>query len=194
MIKGQRKRGEKTTTNGGKESNIRQAQRGRGGGRGRRAAEGGEVNVFWRAMGRRDNKRKKRQRMRAAAAAAATAAARLCNINLRRADQKAGELSCVPAESERWREFLSARPSWTNTRLDRALTASVPRCTASTHIATSAAQDVGNATHSGGEEGSIHSEVITSHQPPPHFLIWVTTLEFHSRITPGSSTDTTRQT
>lgn len=104
MIEGQRKRGEKTTTNGGKESNIRQAQRGRGGRRGRRAAEGGEVNVFRRAMGRRDNKRKKRQRMRAAAAAAA-AAARLCNINLRRADQKAGELSCVPAESERWREF-----------------------------------------------------------------------------------------
>lgn len=89
-------------------------------------AEGGEVNVFWGAMGRCDNKRKKkRQRMRAAAATTAG----LCNINLRRADQKAGELNCVLAESERWRGFFTG-------------------CT----MASSAAQDGGNARQRVGGE------------------------------------------
>lgn len=76
------------------------------------------------------------------AAAAAAAAARLCNINLRRADQKAGELSCVPAESERWREFSPlGLPGLTLDSL---------RAHSLRPAARRAAQDVGNATPSRG--------------------------------------------
>lgn len=114
--------------------------------------------MFRRAMGRRDNKRKKRQRMRAAAAAAA-AAARLCNINLRRADQKAGELSCVPAESERWREFSPlGLPGLTLDSL---------RAHSLRPAARRAAQDVGNATPSGGRR--FHP-LRSDHISPTHHI------------------------
>lgn len=76
--------------------------------------------------------------------------ARLCNINLRRSDQKAGGLNSGPARSERWRRLCSA--SWTNTRLT--VHSQPPsRCTTSSHSVSSAGQEV---------EGGWSSPEVTS--------------------------------
>lgn len=88
---------------------------------------------------------------------------------------------------------LSARPSWTHTPLTaraHSLRPAAQRALAS-QLLQPRLQEM---QYAAAEEGSIHSEVITSHQRNTHFLIWVTTPEFHSRIIASSSTDTTRRT